>query len=62
MGLSVGPFLSRPKRVWVRVWVWVLPCPNPKEFGMGLKSRPKGFEVSSQTQNEFGCGSFHFQT
>ncbi|KAJ7013974.1 hypothetical protein NC653_003573 [Populus alba x Populus x berolinensis] len=57
MGLGVGPFLSGPKRVWV----WVLPYPNPKEFGMGLKFGPKGFEVSCQTQNEFGCGFFHFQ-
>ncbi|KAG6790073.1 hypothetical protein POTOM_006219 [Populus tomentosa] len=55
MGLSVGPFLSGPKKVWV------LPCPNPKGFEMGLKSGPKGFKVNSRTQNEFGYGSFHFQ-
>jgi len=59
IGLGVSPFLSRPKGVWV----WVLPCPYPKGkgFGMGSEFGPKEFEVTSWTQNEFGCGSLHFR-
>ncbi|KAL9376382.1 hypothetical protein Peur_030502 [Populus x canadensis] len=58
MGLGVGLFLFGSKGVWV----WVLLCPDRKGFGIGLKSGPKRFGVSSRTQNEFECGSFLVQT
>ncbi|KAJ6856604.1 hypothetical protein NC651_038300 [Populus alba x Populus x berolinensis] len=55
MGLGVGSFLSGLKGFWG----WVILYPDPKGFRMGSKFGPKGFGVSSRTQNEFRCGSFH---
>ena len=51
MGLDSGP---------KEVWVWVLPCPDTKGFGLGSAPRPKGvgYGLASEPKRGLGVDSF----
>ena len=51
-GLGLGPFVSGPNGVGVRV----LPCPDPNGCGMSLESDPRGLSLGSMSGPKMGFG------
>ena len=51
MGLDSGP---------KEVWVWVIPCPDTKGFGLGSAPGPNrvGYGLASGPKRGLGVGSF----